>query len=746
MSSGSFIPFAQYSHDLTRTMSGLCQIYPSRHITVNINAPRIDIEAAISAANSNIDGIRREVSDLAELDYGRIRSELYKAIYTIASPVVDDPNSENAPAMGEINFISHELQGGWMYNDIYVHVTPEEGKSAIILQESGFDVNPKRTGLDYDVTTKEYRVLPSDREVLKFNAVILYYNLHMIDPTSKTADTQPIVIDMPLGIYLLNEEVNVQIENKNIYNQGAAWSTRIVSRIATKGTIEAASADRNQEYATLARVLSEFGNIAETMDDILHRREVASNNNSLALSPEDIKSYLEEFRQLREVNVPYIKDNHWFVNGRDLGPVSGEVNWVDIFNEWLGTLDTDMLSKVRGPEGKQGPQGPPGEPGADGQPGKDGMDGAKGEKGDPGPVHVPVVELDENGFLHVDGEALPYCLKGQPGKDGEPGRDGNPGAPGQNGARGPQGDTGPAGPQGPKGDRGPAGPQGPPGKDGSSADAPTVSINDDGYLVVNGNAVGPCLKGPKGDKGDKGEPGKDGNDGNDADTGIIPPFDYMTFNMTWLEGADYDILCRITNLPTIYGPDGKPHDNSIKSGDNYTNNFFGWSGGANAYSGVIGLHSKDRTYAPGIEAVYINMKALCNTHMLKWMIEHGLRIIEIEWQYFIYNGSPEAFSDTQLLLEGYLGGVMERKDTATGVVFENKGGKKVTDDTINKYDGIPKCTVAKIGSGLRNWDTECAQILFRMYYDIFSKSAILIPGTFYPNAIHPDRGPLVTSI
>lgn len=559
MASGRFIPFAQYNQDLTRTMSGLCQIYPSRHITVTIGSTNVD--TLVSNADKEADKIRNGATVATGINYGEIRSKLYEAINTkVQYP--DSRTAEGAPAMGEINFISHELQGGWMYNDIYVHVTPDEGKKTIIMQPSGFSVNPKRTGLDYAVETKEYRQYDSTRKNLKFDAIILYYNLYMIDPTSHTADTEPVVVDMPLGIYVLGSPATVQINNDAVYGAGAAWSTRIVSRIATKSTIAAVSTDRNQEYATLARVLSEFGDIAETMDTIIHSRDgIATKSrstrttDSLALNPEDIKAYLEEFRRLSAVNVPYIKDNHWFVNGRDLGPVSGEVNWVSVFTEYLQNAPASAIEMLRGPQGEPGKDG---EKGADGAKGKDGSNGQNGAQGVPGPQGPqgpkPVVTLSSEGYLIVDGEKQLPCLigkQGDPGKDGEPGKtpildvveikdkDGVPhayltvdGQPTGTDLLGPQGPVGPQGADG-NGIDGAPGKDGNDGKDGKDGRTPEISVSDDGYLVVDGEKqTNVRLIGPAGKDGKDGRDGLDGapgsagvgtagKDGKDGKTPVI---------------------------------------------------------------------------------------------------------------------------------------------------------------------------------------------------------------------------------
>lgn len=316
---GRFIPFAQYNQDLARSMSGLEQVYPSRQVTVTMDE---DTLKNIDSKLSDIDNTTIELTDKNNPDYyGAVRNEIYAKLYDLVS--VKSTSGDDAPSMGDINFLSHEVQGGWVYNDIYVHVTPEQGKKTFVFPESGRAENPKVTGFNTSEKNPDPVLLDTDRESMTFNAIILYYNLYKIDPESKTAATSPIVIDMPLGIYIPESPVTIDVETEELYGQGTSWSTRICSRFATSDIKMEVSADRNNEYATLTKVLSQFGEISEQVRNILTKRD-SINPEANALTPTDIKSYLEEFRRLQAVNVPYIKDGQWFVNGRNLGTTNIE--------------------------------------------------------------------------------------------------------------------------------------------------------------------------------------------------------------------------------------------------------------------------------------------------------------------------------------------------------------------------------------------------------------------------------------
>ena len=481
---GIFIPFLQYNQDLTRSMSGLCQVFPSRHVALTLTTSGLsNIQTWMKDADNECIKLTADVPTPAAIDYGKVRDVLYQAIYkqTNYKAVEPNANAEDSPSMGDINFLSHEVLNGWLYNDIYVHVTPEQGMKYIRLQPSGHEESAVHTGFEFNVENNTYAQYNSNRTKMKFNAVVLYYNLHMIDPQSKTADTQVVVLDMPLGIYVPEEAVTIKINSAALFGQGTSWSTRICSRLANAETLAIKNDGKAAEYGTLTKVLSEFGNISEVMKNILHRREVINNiktgdvasTSSLALSPEDIKAYLEEFRQKHAVNVPYIKDNHWFVNGRDLGTVAEHANWVEAFEEWFA--DPDNQARIKGDKGDTGATGPTG---------PQGPIGPVGPTGAQGPIGVPGDPFTYDDFTAEQLAALkgPQGDKGDKGDKGDPGAAGMAGAKGDRGEPGASGSQGAQGPEGPPGPEGPQGPEGPPGPQGPKGDkGDTPKINFYGY-------------------------------------------------------------------------------------------------------------------------------------------------------------------------------------------------------------------------------------------------------------------------
>lgn len=521
---GKFLPISQYSHDLVRSMNGLTQLYPSRFITCTLTEPdkaaeRVDVISGIlNQAMTNI-------KPGEEVPYAGIRNLAWAGLYEMIS-IKDSKTEPGAIAIGDINFLSHEVMGGMMYSDIYIHVDPQLGSKTAVMQDTAGD-DPTKDAIATDPVTGDPMMEPSSRKELTFNAVILYYNLYQIDPTTKSAELKPLCKDMPLGLYIPEESVTVTLQSPELFGQGTSWATRICSRMATSDKLALnPNPARSSEYATLTKVLSEFGDINSLIKKVLHGRG-ANNPDEIGLAQEDVKSYLEEFRAKKQVNVPYIKDGYWFVNGRKMEEVVNQETLEKLIKkyveEYLNGINGDKFKGPQGPPGPQGPEGPTGPIGPQGLIGPQGPVGDKGDKGDVGDRGKALAftwskndfysEADLMEWLEVDGTTVRSWVENVPtaqfpdtrvgdivmctfrAKDSQnvhlaTGRvtevpankqgirviflshsvipAGKPGAAGPEGPRGPQGlpgigRVGPRGLRGPQGPQGPAGPRGPQG-------------------------------------------------------------------------------------------------------------------------------------------------------------------------------------------------------------------------------------------------------------------------------------------
>ena len=310
---GIFIPFAQYNQDMTRSMTGLCQVYPSKQITVTLNNTTEDyVKTWVEATTKDsLNGMG--AGSAMHADYGAIRNALYKAIYiNVVDHGAEGSKTSTAPSLGDINFLSNEVLDGWVCHDVLALIPAEQGKKLIILQEHALSDRADRTGLAFSVENDEYEQFESDRSLFEFNAIIMYYTLHRVDPSSKSADTVPVVVDMPMGIYLPGETVKMNVKSTETY------SARIHSRIASAEASIPESTDEpekmNEEVVQMSNVLNAFAELTDELQTVIN-----DNKDHLGYTWSDIKSALESIKNQSAVNVPYIKDGAWYLNGRRLG-------------------------------------------------------------------------------------------------------------------------------------------------------------------------------------------------------------------------------------------------------------------------------------------------------------------------------------------------------------------------------------------------------------------------------------------
>lgn len=167
----------------------------------------------------------------------------------------------------------------------------------------------------------------------------------------------------------------------------------------------------------------------------------------------------------------------------DRGP-QGETgkSALDLWRDSLGegneakTL-SDLLKTLKGERGERGPigeTGPRGERGPMGQRGERGERGEQGLRGNDG-KSVTAITKDEGNNVHfrmTDGSDVVLKFPIEAGRDGE---------------------------------RGPAGPAGPTGERGADGHSPTLTVSEDGRLIVDGQPQGTSLKGPAGERGEKGD-------------------------------------------------------------------------------------------------------------------------------------------------------------------------------------------------------------------------------------------------
>ena len=200
--------------------------------------------------------------------------------------------------------------------------------------------------------------------------------------------------------------------------------------------------------------------------------------------------------------VPNIKEGYWYI---------GETN-------------TGIKA-----EGKDGTNGSNGSNGTNGKDGKDGKDGI-----------TPTISAD--GYWIVNGQKTNIKAKGTDGTNGQNGSNGTNGKDGKDGTNGKD------------------------GKDGKDGVTPTITINSEGYWVINGQTSTTKAKGEDGKEGKKGDKGADGAKGQDGKDGKTP---HIGDNGNWWIG-DKDTNIKAQGLkgdPGATGAQGERGERGLPGKD-----------------------------------------------------------------------------------------------------------------------------------------------------------------------------------
>lgn len=489
--SSTFYPTAIYMSDLTRCMSGLSQIFPTKFVACTIKAPGKDKPIP------GFDAIETKTEGEPVVNYTETRRSLWKSL--------KDLNPTDS-CYGDINFIGTSLEGGKNLSEVYIQIDKDTWNRPYIFQEEPADptslenLKDKRTTTDgTNYTEPVANMAPVERaskESYTYNAIILYYNLYLVDPSGQSSGVKPVCTELPMGIYYLGQKK--EIKERSV--------TRLNMLIGTdKNAVPVNTGQASSStYAALTQSLLAFSQGFEVI-----RKEVESPEIGKYIGGE-IKQELDHFRDNCAVNVPYIKDGYWFVNGRKYGKAYG-----------LTSTDDEKVKKIVQDKAQEYIKGNPdefrGEPGKDGKPGKDGAGmnikdvlnsvsdrPAIGEN--PGDAYIIGTDLHvwpSNGSSKNDWVII-RDFKGAKGEKGDPGKDGNPGKDGsgitfKGVANSTEGIT-----------------------DKKAGDCYIVGDN---ILIWDGKAWvdGDALRGPAGKKGDEGVPGKDGKDCTVAPSRFVIP-------------------------------------------------------------------------------------------------------------------------------------------------------------------------------------------------------------------------------
>lgn len=260
--------------------------------------------------NEYTDGVRATYSDVSDYDWSVLRAGQLAYIFEGDTSAVTITDEDEQAACGDINFLSHTLRGGFVYADITVYI-PNNVDTDTVVIDDGLNPESEPTESIFGNRSDSSSSDGDSGSTITYNYVLLFYDIYSV--TSTTADAELVATGMPLGIYVVtDEDGNISSASVTTMSESSGSGTSqeiiIAARFAVSTDdssliIESASTDT----ATLSTVLATFGELADTMSNIIYQKY-----SNLT----DIKSYLTEFTNSRKVNVPYVIGDAWYVNGK----------------------------------------------------------------------------------------------------------------------------------------------------------------------------------------------------------------------------------------------------------------------------------------------------------------------------------------------------------------------------------------------------------------------------------------------
>lgn len=254
------------------------------------------------------------VTSIEDIDYAACRKRVFDLLedkIECNDVVTEDAKTTKYYVGGDINFLSHDVYDGMIYSEIYLHISNEAGLSRYLINNT----NQAQNERVIEQASINVNTLPNN-DKFSFQAVLVFYDIY------KSGSEDPYACDIPLGIYILMDESRniisqeLLVQSDELFGSGTSWSTRICSRFVSSATIgqNPKIGTTASDYSTMTRVLQEVGKAIETMEKNITSREEDMQN---------IKIYLDNFKNQQTINVPYILGDWWYVNGRPVSKPNG---------------------------------------------------------------------------------------------------------------------------------------------------------------------------------------------------------------------------------------------------------------------------------------------------------------------------------------------------------------------------------------------------------------------------------------
>lgn len=188
------------------------------------------------------------------------------------------------------------------------YVGSSDGFTEITLMIQGTDKT-----LDSDFNEK---IVPN-REFLRFERAVVLYDMYELTPAN-TLKTK-VKSDLPLGVYILNKPITLDVNNgTGLYGGSTSWSGKIYIGYNNQNSGNNVPGNgntipnivKNEDVDAYSNLLRKMGTLINSYNE---------NTKSYQSYVEYIKDISNKFTKEKHINVPYLREGNWYVNGKLVG-------------------------------------------------------------------------------------------------------------------------------------------------------------------------------------------------------------------------------------------------------------------------------------------------------------------------------------------------------------------------------------------------------------------------------------------
>lgn len=183
------------------------------------------------------------------------------------------------------------------------YVGSSDGFTEITLMIQGSDQT-----LDSDFNQK---TIPN-REILRFERAIVLYDMYELTPAN-TIKTK-VKSGLPLGVYVLGKPISLDVNNSTgLYGGSTSWSGKIY--IGYNNAVYSENSGKGNGNITIKNEdVSAYSNLLRKMGTLIN--SYSENTKSYQAYVDYIKDISDKFTKEKHINVPYMREGNWYVNGK----------------------------------------------------------------------------------------------------------------------------------------------------------------------------------------------------------------------------------------------------------------------------------------------------------------------------------------------------------------------------------------------------------------------------------------------